>query len=65
MIVFTLKMFNNVRKAIAGRRYPHQLGWRRCFGSADGDHSPRKSSGADRFAVGVVFAKSIMQRSLS
>ncbi|MCS7469052.1 TIGR03546 family protein [Stieleria sp. ICT_E10.1] len=25
MVIFSLKLFNNVRKAIAGRRFPHQL----------------------------------------
>ncbi|MEL6107723.1 MAG: TIGR03546 family protein [Planctomycetota bacterium] len=25
MVIFAFKLFNNVRKAIAGRRYPHQL----------------------------------------
>ncbi|MGB7329148.1 MAG: TIGR03546 family protein [Rubripirellula sp.] len=32
MILWTIKLFNTLRRAIAGRRYPHQLAWAVAFG---------------------------------
>jgi uncharacterized protein (TIGR03546 family) len=32
MILWTIKLLNTVRKAIAGRKYPHQLAWAAAFG---------------------------------
>jgi uncharacterized protein (TIGR03546 family) len=32
MILWTIKLLSNVRKAIAGRKYPHQLAWAVAFG---------------------------------
>jgi uncharacterized protein (TIGR03546 family) len=32
MIIFTIKLLSNLRKAIAGRKHPHQLAWAVAFG---------------------------------
>ncbi len=32
MIIWTIKLFNSVRHAVAGRKYPHQLAWAVAFG---------------------------------